>query len=83
MGRGTPNTTATTNAIELSMTDGNYGLRIDTPDQQNVLSVKQEIAVISSEGEQLLEPEIDMASEKNAFGHRFYFAEKKNSCLGF
>ena len=68
--------TATTNAIELSMADGNYGLRFDTPDQQNILSVSQKVTLLSPQGNEQLQPSSSSPSEVNQLGHRFYMNEQ-------
>ena len=77
--------TATTNAIELSMADGNYGVRFDTPDAQNIITVTQEVTLVSPDGRSQVQPWEPPSPlvEYNQLGHRVYMEESRMSNYRF
>ena len=70
--------TATTNSIRFSFATNNYELRIDTPEEQNIISIDQEIEIVTSKDySEILETESfggDCGSAKaSGFGHEFSY----------
>ena len=70
--------TATTNSIRFSFATNNYELRIDTPEEQNIISINQEIEIVTSKDySEVLESESfggDCGSATaNGFGHEFSY----------
>ena len=67
--------TATTNSIRFSFATNNYELRIDTPEEQNIISIEQEVEIVTSKDySKVLEANTDCGSNTvSGFGHEFSY----------
>lgn len=67
--------TATTNSIRFSFATNNYELRIDTPEEQNIISIEQEVEIVTSKDySEVLDANTDCGSNTvSGFGHEFSY----------